>query len=101
MSSSAPAPRVHGSCCVCRERDARALTTTRLASGEVVVVCGTHELMHRRMSTPAKSEAELKGSLRQRRTAARRGEGGDELGMRLSEAFSTVERRRTGTDRRA
>ncbi len=94
------APSIHGSCCVCRERDARALTTTRLANGEVVVVCGNHELMHRRQESPAKSEAELRSSLRQRRTASRRGEGGDELGMRLSEAFSPVERRRTGTDRR-
>jgi hypothetical protein len=91
---------VHGSCCVCRERDARALTTTRLASGEVVVVCGTHELMHRRLAQPARSEAELRSALRQRRSSPRRGAGGDELGMRLSEAFASVERRRTGTDRR-
>ncbi|CAN5257422.1 hypothetical protein BH09MYX1_BH09MYX1_67000 [soil metagenome] len=95
MSSS-----VHGSCCVCRESDARALTTTRLANGEIAVVCGTHELMHRRMSTPANSATELRGTLRQRRNTARRGEGGDELGMKLSDAFSNLERRRTGTDRR-
>ena len=93
--------KVHGQCSICRENDARALTTTRLANGELVVMCGTHELMHRRMSAAAKTERELQAMLGQRRRGSRRGEGGDELGIRLSEAFAPVERRRTGTDRRS
>ena len=64
-------------------------------------MCGTHELMHRRMSAAAKTERELQAMLGQRRRGSRRGEGGDELGIRLSEAFAPVERRRTGTDRRS
>ncbi len=96
-------PRIFGSCCVCRENDSRALTTTRLANGEVAIVCGTHELMHRRQteaSGAARSESELRAGLRQRRSSPRRGEGGDELGLKLSEAFASTDRRRTGTDRR-
>lgn len=92
---------VHGSCVVCGHFDSRALSTTRLATGEVVVVCGTHELMHRRAESPARSTAELRRMLTERRRGSRRGIDGDELGMRLSEAFATSERRSsTGTDRR-
>ena len=89
---------------MCAEGDARALTTTRLATGEVVIVCGTHELMHRRASEAkgaARTEPELRSMLRQRRVTVRRGEGADELGLRLAEAFSNRERRKTGGDRRA
>lgn len=92
---------VHGSCIVCGHFDSRALSTTRLANGEVVVVCGTHELMHRRAESPARSTAELRRMLTERRRGSRRGIDGDELGMRLSEAFATSERRSgAGTDRR-
>ena len=92
---------VHGSCIVCGYFDSRALSTTRLATGEVVVVCGTHELMHRRAESPARSVADLRRLLTERRRSARRGIDGDELGMRLSEAFATSERRTgAGTDRR-
>lgn len=92
---------VHGSCVVCGHFDSRALSTTRLSNGELVVVCGNHELMHRRAESPAKSVAELRRMVTERRRGSRRGIDGDELGMRLSEAFATSERRvSTGTDRR-
>lgn len=92
---------LHGSCVVCGHFDARALTTTRLANGEVVIVCGTHELIHRRAESPAKSTADLRRMLTERRRGSRRGIDGDELGMRLSEAFASSDRRDgTGTDRR-
>lgn len=98
---SAMSTAVHGSCIVCGHFDSRALTTTRLATGEVAVVCGNHELMHRRAESPARSVADLRRMLTERRRGSRRGIDGDELGMRLSEAFATSERRdSTGTDRR-
>jgi hypothetical protein len=98
---SAMSTAIHGSCIVCGHFDSRALSTTRLATGDVVVVCGNHELMHRRAESPAKSVAELRRMLTERRRGSRRGIDGDELGMRLSEAFASSDRRTgTGADRR-
>jgi hypothetical protein len=98
---SAMSTAVHGSCIVCGHFDSRALSTTRLANGEIVVVCGTHELMHRRAENPAKTVADLRRMLTERRRGSRRGIEGDELGMRLSEAFASSDRRASsGADRR-
>jgi hypothetical protein len=85
-------------CAICGQADLRALSTTRLARGEVVVVCGTHELMHRRSGRTAESLSDLQAMVRDRREARRRYPIADELGARLMEAFST--NRRSDGDRR-
>jgi hypothetical protein len=89
-----------GKCVVCGQADARALCTTRLSRGDVVVVCGTHELMHRREARPAETASELRAMLRNRRESRRRMPIPDELGARLIEAFSTPSERRASGDRR-
>jgi hypothetical protein len=89
-----------GACAVCGERDARALSTLRLAGGEPVVVCGTHELMHRRAGRTARSIEELRSFVKERRkTVDRRNLDTDELAQALTLAFS--QDRRAGADRRA
>jgi hypothetical protein len=94
-------PTSPAACVVCGTSDARALCTTRLEGGELVVVCGTHELMHRRGPRVARSVDELKGLVRERRRRAeRRLQGtGDELGLQLTEAFAGA-RRKAASDRR-
>ena len=89
-----------GRCVVCGCADGRGLTTTRLARGEVVIVCGTHELIHRRASKRADSVAELRALVRDRRETSRRKLAGDELAGRLSEAFAVPSNRRV-RERRA
>ena len=87
------------SCVVCSVNDARGLSTTRLSTGEVVTVCGLHELMHRRSSRTASSIAELKTLTKERRRSVdRRSLQIDELGAQLSEAFA--EDKRASGDRR-
>jgi len=87
-------------CAVCGERDARALTSLRLAGGEPVVVCGTHELMHRRAGRTARSIEELRTLVTERRQLVdRRGQNPDELADALTHAFAP--NRRESTDRRA
>lgn len=86
-------------CVVCGAADARVLSMTRLSTGENVVVCGSHELMHKRSVKTASSIAELRGMLRDRRRAHdRRSLQIDELGAQLSEAFS--DDKRAANDRR-
>ncbi|WP_394826370.1 hypothetical protein [Pendulispora albinea] len=86
-------------CAVCGERDARALTSLRLAGGEPVVVCGTHELMHRRVGRTARSIEELRALVSERRKSAdRRAANPDELASALSQAFAPDRRE---SDRRA
>lgn len=98
-SSGNPAPWVSRACAVCGERDARALTTLRLAGGEPVVVCGTHELMHQRASRTARSIEELRTLVTERRrTADRRIANPDELAGALTQAFSP--NRRESDERR-
>lgn len=82
------------SCCVvCNLDDARSLSVTRLSTGETVVVCGSHELMHKRSSRTAASIAELRAMVKNRRHAIdRRSLQIDELGAQLSEAFSEEKR---------
>jgi hypothetical protein len=90
-----------GSCAVCGENDERALCTTRLSRGDIVVVCGTHELMHRRAERKADTASELRAMLRDRREPrTRRRPIPDELGARLIEAFSTSSNRRAVGERR-
>jgi hypothetical protein len=84
-------------CVVCGQSDKRALCTTRLSTGETVVVCGTHELMHRRARTVAASVRDLAALVRDRRNKHRRVEQIDELGARLASAFRPERRK---TDRR-
>ena len=93
-------PEQLGNCVVCGEMDARALCTTRLSRGDVVVVCGTHELMHRRAERKAETAGELRAMLRDRRETRRRRPIPDELGARLIEAFSASSERRAVGDRR-
>jgi len=78
-----------GACAECGERDARALTSLRLAGGEPVVVCGTHELMHRRVGRTARSIEELRALVSERRrNNDRRSANPDELAAALTQAFS-------------
>jgi hypothetical protein len=89
-------------CVVCGLRDARALSTTRLAGGTNVTVCGTHALIHeraqRRDAGPARTIHELRTLTSERRFRSRRGIPGDELGAILAAAFAGE--RRGGGERR-
>lgn len=78
--------------------DARALICVRLATGEEVTLCGTHELMYRRTGSRAASIAELRASFGERRSTDRRGRGElDELAAMLNDAF--MPNRRAGERR--
>jgi urease accessory protein UreF len=93
-------PEQLGKCVVCGHADARALCTTRLSRGDIVVVCGTHELMYRRAERKAETASELRSMLRDRRETRRRRPIPDELGARLIEAFSVSSNRRAVGERR-
>jgi hypothetical protein len=80
-------------CVVCHLDDERSLSVTRLSTGEAVVVCGNHELMHKRSSRTAASVEELRAMVKNRRHAIdRRSLQIDELGAQLSEAFADEKR---------
>jgi len=85
------------SCSVCGATDSRGLVEVVLLGGAQTTLCGTHGLMHRRAAATATTVAELRRSLRERRDRTDRREGGDELGIALTEAFSGDRR---GSDRR-
>lgn len=85
-------------CTVCGARDERALTTTRLENDDLVVVCGTHELMHRKSGKTAATVSDLRALLKDRRLGRPRRVQGDELGGELESAFSP--HRRAEADRR-
>ena len=92
---------VKAPCSVCGQRDARALVDVVLASGAPTVLCGSHELMHRRVAPSVRTVEELRTALADRRSTDRRGHGTeevDELAAALAAAF-TNERR--GKERRA
>jgi hypothetical protein len=83
------------SCCVCGATDARALGEVVLIGGERVTLCGSHELMHRRSPTQARSASQLRGLLGDRRERDDRratGPNGDELAAALAAAFSGDQR---------
>ena len=82
------------SCCVCGERDTRALVEVYLLGGKHATLCGTHALMHRRSRVPLHSESELRNVLADRRSRRDRRKDGDELGAALVSAFSGEKRER-------
>lgn len=97
-SSKASDGLPRGACVVCGLSDARQLATIALKGGETAVLCGSHALHHGRTGASARSVAELKTSLGERRSTSRRGTGEvDELAERLTAAFTrerrTAERR--------
>jgi hypothetical protein len=85
-------------CCICGESDRRALVAVSLTGATRATLCGSHALMHRRSAVKARSEAELRELLRERRGRRDRRLDGDELGAALTAAFHAerraVERRR-------
>jgi hypothetical protein len=84
---------VHGACVVCGTRDARMLVMVELGGGAAATLCGSHALLHSRTGRRARTIAELREVARERRSRDRRAiGGGDELGERLTAAF-TRERR--------
>jgi hypothetical protein len=90
------------SCSVCDSTDARTLSTTALASGAIVVVCGSHEVAHSRASRPARTVRELRAVLGDRRERRDRRDLSpaetDALAQALAAAFS-AERRARGRRR--
>jgi len=85
-------------CVVCGELDERALSTLKLVDGSRVFVCGTHDLIYRRSGETASTVEELCAIARDRRERGARRDVGDELGARLTSAFSGD--RRSGQERR-
>jgi hypothetical protein len=84
-------------CVVCGSTDARELSTTILADGAQVPVCGSHELSHRRARVAARTIQELRALTVDRRIQEdRRAPPGDELGLLLTEAFAPRRRRVSG-----
>jgi hypothetical protein len=79
---------VGSSCCVCGARDARALEDIVLIGGVRVTLCGSHALMHRRSAAEARSAAQLRELLGERRGRSERRSTGDELAEALTAAFS-------------
>jgi hypothetical protein len=87
------------SCCVCRVADARALVEVTLPGGTRATLCGSHALIYRRFAIQARSVAELRLTLGDRRRRSERRTDGDELGQALSAAFAGE--RRAADRRRA
>jgi hypothetical protein len=80
------------SCCVCGARDARQLVGVVLIGGARATLCGSHALMHRRSSVQARSLAQLRELLGDRRERRERRSTGDELAAALTAAFSSDRR---------
>ncbi len=104
--SGSPASSRAPSCAVCGSSDARTLSSTALASGAVVLVCGSHAVAHSRAERVARTVRELRAMLGERRSPRDRRDGqpgeADELAQCLSVAFSTRERRKPdGAGRRS
>ena len=76
------------SCCVCGATDARSLADVVLIGGARATLCGSHALMHRRSATQARTGAQLRELLADRRGRRDRRMEGDELGAELTAAFS-------------
>jgi len=94
-----PRPSHPLECVVCGSHDARTLSSTTLASGAVVIVCGSHALAHGRLGRPARSASDLREMLGERRSPADRRDGDtDELARDLALAFNP-ERRTAGRRR--
>ncbi len=84
-------------CVVCGLADARALVKTELANGRRVIVCATHELIHRRLGSKASSVDGLRATARERRGLSERREvfPCDELGAMLTAGFAGERRARS------
>jgi hypothetical protein len=76
------------SCCVCGVTDARSLVDVVLIGGARATLCGSHALMHKRAPAQARSSAQLREMLADRRDRRDRRVEGDELGAALTAAFS-------------
>jgi hypothetical protein len=89
-------------CAVCGLCDVRGLLTLRLTGGAQVTVCGTHDLMHRRIGGVARTLQELCAKMTERREPSERRDSlpGDDLGNELTAAFAG-ERRGERQRRRA
>jgi len=78
-------------CAVCGSVDARTLSSTTLASGVVLTVCGSHAVAHARAPRQARTVADLRALLADRRESQdRRGRHAgevDELAQSLAAAF--------------
>ncbi len=84
-------------CAVCGEADRRKLDQLRLGNGETVTVCGSDELVLKRIGKTPASIVDLKKMVGERRRSDERRIEGDELGEQLTAAFS---RERRTSDRR-
>jgi hypothetical protein len=91
MSAQTSSSSTH-TCAVCGSSDARGLSSTALASGAVVIVCGSHAVAHARAPRAARTLGELRDLLGERRESHDRRDGyrgeTDELAQRLSAAFN-------------
>jgi hypothetical protein len=76
------------SCCVCGASDARALEDIVLIGGSRATLCGSHALMHRRAPLQARTVAQLRQLLSERRGRRERRSSGDDLADALAAAFS-------------
>jgi hypothetical protein len=98
MIAKAPSSVAH-SCAVCGSSDSRTLSSTALASGALVIVCGSHAVAHARAGRSAGSVSELRAMLVERRAANDRRDAyvgeTDELAQSLAAAFN-AERRGPG-----
>jgi hypothetical protein len=82
-------------CAVCGLRDARALLEVELSGLSSVVLCGSHELVLRRLAKMPRTVGELRVMVGERRQMHRRAAGEiDELAARLSDAFAPNRRTR-------
>jgi hypothetical protein len=98
MIAKAPSSVAH-SCVVCGSSDSRTLSSTALASGAVVIVCGSHAVAHARATRSAGTVGELRAMLAERRGKKGRRDAlpleTDELAQSLASAFN-AERRGPG-----
>jgi hypothetical protein len=99
LSQLSPAP---SSCAVCGSQDARTLSTTPLASGAAVIVCGSHAVAHARAGYTARSVRDLRAMLAERRTTKdRRGSYKSAIDAVAQSLSITFKDERCGAGRRA
>lgn len=96
-----PALTTSAPCCVCGLKDARALLDVELAGGARVVLCGSHDLVHKRLGATATSVFELRAMLADRRRDDRRGHGTEEIDELAASLASAFGRERRSAERRA
>lgn len=79
---------------MCGEGDARALVDVTLEGGGRARLCGSHAVMHGRLGSAARSEADLRRLLQDRRDRPERRSIEDELAAALADAFRRERRER-------